>query len=42
VIKAMAHRVMVMKDGRVIEQGSLEDVMDRPKQAYTQTLMGNL
>jgi microcin C transport system ATP-binding protein len=42
VIKAMAHQVMVMRDGRVIEQGSLDDVMNKPQQAYTRTLMAGL
>ncbi|QJC56407.1 putative ABC transporter ATP-binding protein YejF [Polaromonas vacuolata] len=42
VIKAMAHQVLVMKDGQVIEQGSLENVITKPKHAYTRTLMGDL
>jgi microcin C transport system ATP-binding protein len=42
VIKAMAHQVMVMRHGRVIEQGSLDDVMNKPQQAYTRTLMAGL
>jgi microcin C transport system ATP-binding protein len=39
VIRAMAHRVLVMKDGRVVEQGSVEEVLSAPKQAYTQRLL---
>jgi len=39
VIRAMAHRVMVMKEGRVVESGLAEDVLSNPKQAYTQRLL---
>jgi microcin C transport system ATP-binding protein len=39
VIRAMAHRVLVMKDGRVVEQGSVDEVLSAPKQAYTQRLL---
>jgi microcin C transport system ATP-binding protein len=39
VIRAMAHRVIVMKDGRVVEQGSVDEVLSAPKQAYTQRLL---
>jgi len=39
VIRAMAHRVLVMKDGQVVEQGSVEDVLSAPSQAYTRRLL---
>jgi microcin C transport system ATP-binding protein len=39
VIRAMAHRVMVMKDGRVVESGTTEAVLSNPTQAYTQRLL---
>ena len=39
VIRAMAHRVMVMKDGKVVEAGKTEDVLSNPSQAYTQRLL---
>ncbi|HYD97259.1 MAG TPA: ABC transporter ATP-binding protein [Noviherbaspirillum sp.] len=39
VIRAMAHRVMVMKDGKVVESGTTEEVLSRPKQPYTQRLL---
>jgi microcin C transport system ATP-binding protein len=39
VIRAMAHEVIVMKDGRVVEQGSVDEVLSRPQQAYTQQLV---
>jgi microcin C transport system ATP-binding protein len=39
VIRAMAHEVMVMKDGDVVEQGSVEAVLTTPQQAYTKLLV---
>ena len=39
VIRAMAHRVMVMKDGDVVEAGPAAEVFGAPKSDYTRTLM---
>jgi microcin C transport system ATP-binding protein len=39
VIRAMAHEVMVMKDGEVLESGSLSDVLDTPQHPYTRVLV---
>jgi microcin C transport system ATP-binding protein len=39
VIRAMAHDVLVMKDGQVLESGTVEEVLERPRNAYTQTLV---
>jgi microcin C transport system ATP-binding protein len=39
VIRAMAHRVMVMKDGRVVESGTTEEVLSNPTQPYTKRLL---
>jgi microcin C transport system ATP-binding protein len=39
VIRAMAHRVMVMKDGRVVESGTAEAVLSNPRQIYTKRLL---
>lgn len=39
VIRAMAHRVMVMKDGKVVESGATGDVLSNPSQPYTQRLL---
>jgi microcin C transport system ATP-binding protein len=39
VVRAMAHHVVVLKDGRVVEQGSAHAVMDAPREAYTRALM---
>ena len=38
-IRAMAHRVMVMKDGEVIEEGETLALFDAPQQAYTRELL---
>jgi len=39
VIRAMAHDVMVMKDGDVLESGSLSEVLDSPRHPYTRVLV---
>ncbi len=39
VIRAMAHHVLVMKDGRIVEQGAVATVFDSPLHAYTRTLL---
>ena len=39
VIRAMAHEVLVMKDGLVVEQGGVDDVLNSPQQAYTKLLV---
>ncbi|MDH5611761.1 MAG: ABC transporter ATP-binding protein [Gammaproteobacteria bacterium] len=38
VIRAMSHRIIVMKDGKIVEQGSVTNVLDQPQQAYTKEL----
>jgi len=40
VIAETAHRVAVMYAGRIVEMGSLRDVVQRPKHPYTVGLMG--
>ena len=39
VVRAMAHRILVMKDGEIVEQGAAEQVLERPKTDYTKALM---
>jgi microcin C transport system ATP-binding protein len=39
VVRAMAHRVMVMKDSRIVESGPLEDVLRFSKSDYTRRLV---
>lgn len=39
VIRAMAHEVLVMKEGQIVEQGSVQQVLAAPRQAYTRQLV---
>jgi microcin C transport system ATP-binding protein len=39
VVRAMAHRVMVMKDSRIVESGPLEQVIEHSKSDYTRRLV---
>ncbi len=39
VVRAMSHRVLVMKDGRVVEEGTADAVFDSPREAYTRELL---
>ena len=39
VVRALADEMIVMRDGRVVEQGSAEQIFEAPKEAYTRALM---
>ncbi|MBC7717131.1 MAG: ABC transporter ATP-binding protein [Pseudorhodobacter sp.] len=39
VVRFMADEVMVMKDGEVVEQASVAQILDTPRQEYTRRLM---
>ena len=39
VVRALAHELVVMKDGAIVEQGSAEQVFDAPRTDYTKALM---
>ena len=39
VVRAIADRVLVLKLGRVVEQGLVDAVLDQPQAAYTRTLL---
>ncbi|MDO5605522.1 MAG: ABC transporter ATP-binding protein [Paracoccus sp. (in: a-proteobacteria)] len=39
VVRALSDYILVMKDGRVVEQGQTPDVFDRPGEDYTRALM---
>ncbi|MNY61518.1 Glutathione import ATP-binding protein GsiA [compost metagenome] len=41
VVRAIADRVLVLKLGRVVEQGQVDAVLDQPQAAYTRTLLEN-
>ncbi len=42
VIHHMSDRLLVMKDGRAVEQGSAEDVFNHPQHPYTRELLASL
>ena len=39
VIRSITDRCLVMKDGKIIEEGSTKKVLEQPQNAYTQTLI---
>lgn len=39
VVRAMASRIAVMKDGRLVETGPTRDVLSAPREAYTRALV---
>ncbi|MFM0594806.1 ABC transporter ATP-binding protein [Paraburkholderia dilworthii] len=41
VMRAMAHRVIVMKSGRIVEAGDTLDVLHAPSHPYTQSLLAS-
>ncbi len=41
IIPAIAHEVAVMKEGKIVEQGSVEQVMLTPKHEYTKALLNS-
>ncbi len=42
VVRLLADRLMVMKDGQVIEKGLTDQVLDDPQHAYTQLLVSSV
>jgi peptide/nickel transport system ATP-binding protein len=41
-VRSIAHRVAVMHDGRLVEVGETEDVLDRPQAEHTRQLLADL
>lgn len=41
-IPLIAHRVLVLKDGQLIEQGDAQQIMQQPRQAYTKLLIDSI
>jgi len=39
VVRAMAHRVLVMQNGKVVEEGPAETIFSAPREPYTQALL---
>ena len=42
VARLLAQRMLVMKDGQVVEQGLTDRVLDDPQHAYTQLLVSSV
>jgi microcin C transport system ATP-binding protein len=38
VVRAMSHRVIVMRNGKIVEAGPVRDVLENPQQQYTREL----
>jgi len=39
VVRAMAHRLLVMKDGTIVEEGAVEELFAAPREPYTRELL---
>ena len=39
VVRAMSHRVLVMKDGLIVEEGEAQALLAAPREAYTRELL---
>jgi microcin C transport system ATP-binding protein len=39
VIRAMAHQVLVMQEGKILESGTVDQVLDAPRHGYTRALV---
>ena len=39
VVRALSHKLLVLKDGKVVEQGSADAVFTRPQSGYTRALL---
>ena len=39
VVRALSHRVVVMQNGKVVEEGPAEEIFSRPREAYTRALL---
>jgi microcin C transport system ATP-binding protein len=39
VVRALAHRVVVMREGKIVEAGTADDIFTAPREDYTKSLM---
>jgi microcin C transport system ATP-binding protein len=39
VVRAMSHRIIVMRYGKIVEEGMVDELFDHPKDPYTQELL---
>ena len=42
IIRAMSDYILVLKDGKIIEEGDSEDIFNYPKNNYTQKLIQSI
>jgi peptide/nickel transport system ATP-binding protein len=42
IVPSLAHRVGVMQSGRMVEQGSAEQILTRPQHPYTRALLNSV
>ena len=42
VARLVSHRILVMREGRVIESGLTDQVLDDPREPYTQLLVASI
>jgi putative phosphonate transport system ATP-binding protein len=42
VARLLSHRIIVMKDGEIVETGLTDQVLDDPREAYTQLLVSSI
>jgi peptide/nickel transport system ATP-binding protein len=38
-VRSIAHRVVVLKDGRIVEQGEVDEILSTPQDSYTKRLL---
>jgi microcin C transport system ATP-binding protein len=39
VVRALAHRVVVLREGKVVEEGTADEIFTNPREEYTRALM---
>ena len=42
VVRSIAQNVVVLESGRIVESGTVDDILDRPQQSYTRQLLADL
>ena len=42
VVRCLCDRVIVMRDGRIVEEGPVRDIIEAPKEEYTRGLIGSV
>jgi microcin C transport system ATP-binding protein len=39
VVRALAHRVVVLREGKIVEEGTADQIFTNPREEYTRSLM---